>query len=246
MKIIITLFVILFSVMCNAQQPYKRTLKLMGSRFDITVVANDSLKANKYIDTAVAEITRIEKLISSWDTNSQTSEINRNAGIRPVAIDKEVFKLLERAIGLSKLTDGAFDISFASMDKIWKFDYASDTESEVFVRLDWVTQTEDSSSFLIQRVEEGDEFTEPTGNIQNYENGIDIITVQYKGNVQDEIAALGGAGSGGDQPLGGMGPPAAGRGQEGRDPRCHHRGDVPCHHLHSQLAGRLAVPGVSL
>ena len=57
---------------CTAQQPYKRTLKLMGSRFDITVVANDSLQANKHINTAVAEISRIEKLISSWDDNSQT------------------------------------------------------------------------------------------------------------------------------------------------------------------------------
>ena len=107
---------------CSAQQPYKRTLKLMGSRFDITVVANDSIQANKYIDTAVTEISRIENLISSWDDNSQTSEINRNAGIKPVKVDKELFDLIERAIGISKLTDGAFDISYASMDKIWKFD----------------------------------------------------------------------------------------------------------------------------
>ena len=107
---------------CSAQQPYKRTLKLMGSRFDITVVANDSIQANKYIDTAIAEISRIEKLISSWDANSQTSEINRNAGIKPVKVDKELFDLIERAIGISKLTDGAFDISYASMDRIWKFD----------------------------------------------------------------------------------------------------------------------------
>ena len=107
---------------CTAQHPYKRTLKLMGSRFDITVVANDSIQANKYIDTAVAEISRIEKLISSWDDNSQTSEINRNAGIKPVKVDKELFDLIERAIGISKLTDGAFDISYASMDRIWKFD----------------------------------------------------------------------------------------------------------------------------
>lgn len=107
---------------CTAQQPYKRTLKLMGSRFDITVAANDSLQANKHIDTAVAEISRIEKLISSWDDNSQTSEINRNAGAKPVKIDKELFNLIERAIGISKLTDGAFDISYASMDRIWQFD----------------------------------------------------------------------------------------------------------------------------
>ncbi|WP_341216461.1 FAD:protein FMN transferase [uncultured Wocania sp.] len=122
MKALITSFLILFSIVCAAQEPYKRTLKLMGSRFDITVVANDSIQANKYIDTAVAEISRIEKLISSWDDNSQTSEINRNAGIKPVKVDKELFDLIERAIGISKLTDGAFDISYASMDRIWQFD----------------------------------------------------------------------------------------------------------------------------
>ena len=94
----------------------------MGSRFDITVVANDSANANKYIDLAVNEISRIEKLISSWDPNSQTSEINRNAGIKPVQVESELYELIKRAIGISKLTDGAFDISYASMDRIWKFD----------------------------------------------------------------------------------------------------------------------------
>lgn len=94
----------------------------MGSRFDLTVVAKDSTDGKKYIETAIEEITRIEKLISSWDTNSQTSEINRNAGIKPVNVDKEFFDLIERAIAISKLTDGAFDISYASMDRIWKFD----------------------------------------------------------------------------------------------------------------------------
>ena len=94
----------------------------MGSRFEITVVAKDSTEANVYIDSAVDEITRIEKLISSWDPVSQTSEINRNAGIKPVKVDEELFTLIGRAVEISKLTDGAFDISFASMDKIWKFD----------------------------------------------------------------------------------------------------------------------------
>lgn len=99
-----------------------RTLKLMGSRFDITVVAKDSVQANVYINTAVNEITRIEKLISSWDANSQTSEINRNAGVKPVKVSNELFQLIKRALKISKLTNGAFDISYASMDKIWFFD----------------------------------------------------------------------------------------------------------------------------
>jgi len=108
-------------VISYSQQLQKKTLKLMGSRFDITVVEKDSLKAIKYIDIAIKEISRIEKMISSWDPNSQTSEINRNAGFKPVKVDKELFDLIERTISISKLTDGAFDISYASMDKIWKF-----------------------------------------------------------------------------------------------------------------------------
>jgi thiamine biosynthesis lipoprotein len=94
----------------------------MGSRFDITVVAKDSLEGKKFIKLAVDEIERIENLISSWDDNSQTSKINRNSGIKPVEVDLELFQLIERAIAISQLTDGAFDISYASMDKIWKFD----------------------------------------------------------------------------------------------------------------------------
>ena len=100
----------------------RRTLKLMGSRFDITIVSKDSISANAFIDEAVAEITRIEKLISSWDSNSQTAEINRNAGIKPVKVDLELFQLIERSKQISKITDGAFDISYASIDKVWHFD----------------------------------------------------------------------------------------------------------------------------
>lgn len=106
----------------SSQNIFKRTLKLMGSRFDITVVAADQKEGDVFIDSAVKEITRIEKLISSWDANSQTSEINRNAGLKPVIVDVELYDLIARAISISKLTDGAFDISYASMDKIWKFD----------------------------------------------------------------------------------------------------------------------------
>jgi len=113
--------IILFSANVNSQLLFKRTLKLMGSRFDITVVAQDSLQAKNYIDLAVGEISRIEKLISSWDKSSQTYQINENSGIRPVKVDKELFDLIKRSLAISKLTDGAFDISYASMDKIWSF-----------------------------------------------------------------------------------------------------------------------------
>ncbi|MFC0519579.1 FAD:protein FMN transferase [Mesonia maritima] len=120
-KGIFIIFFIFFQQLC-AQQTFKRTLKLMGCKFDITVVAENKNLGDEYIDTAVAEIQRIEKLISSWNPDSQTSAINKNAGKQAVKVDRELFNLIQRAIQISKLTDGAFDISYASMDKIWKFD----------------------------------------------------------------------------------------------------------------------------
>ena len=121
-KYFFLILIVFFSTKFCAQEMHRQTLKLMGSRFDISVVTKDSLEAKTYIEIAISEISRIEKLISSWDINSQTSNIIKNAGIQPVKVDKELFKLIERAIEIAKLTDGAFDISYASMDKIWKFD----------------------------------------------------------------------------------------------------------------------------
>jgi thiamine biosynthesis lipoprotein len=105
-----------------AQENYKKTLSLMGSRFEITVVADSQETGDRYLQMAIGEITRIEKIISSWTPQSETSEINRNAGIRPVTVSKELFQLIVRSCSVSKLTEGAFDISYASMDALWKFD----------------------------------------------------------------------------------------------------------------------------
>ena len=94
----------------------------MGCDFTITLTANSKEIGDIYIQEAINEIIRIEKLISSWDVNSQTSLVNKNAGIKPVKVDSELIALIERSIAIAKFTDDAFDISFASMDKIWKFD----------------------------------------------------------------------------------------------------------------------------
>lgn len=122
MKGLLSFILTIVAITAQGQTVRHRTMMLMGSRFDITIVANEATEAEAYIDTAVAEITRIENLISEWRPQTQVSEINRNAGIAPVKVDKELFDLTERALYFSKITDGAFDISFAAMDKIWKFD----------------------------------------------------------------------------------------------------------------------------
>ena len=95
---------------------------MLGSPFEITVVATDSVQAKLYTDLAISEVKRIENLVSDWIPTTQISQVNQNAGIKPIKVDQEVFDLVERAIKISKLTSGAFDISYASMDKIWKFD----------------------------------------------------------------------------------------------------------------------------
>ena len=101
----------------------KKVLKLMGNRFEITVVGDDPLWADKRIDDAVVEIKRIEKLFTTFDESSQTNLINRNAGITPVKVDKEVYDLIERSKKISTLTQGAFDITYGSIDKrLWNFD----------------------------------------------------------------------------------------------------------------------------
>jgi thiamine biosynthesis lipoprotein len=104
-------------------KPFAQSLRLMGNTFTITVVAANKGIAQRHIDTAVTEIRRIEKLLTTFSDDSQTSRINQNAGIAPVAVDREVFDLIERSIAISKITQGAFDITYGSIDKsLWNFD----------------------------------------------------------------------------------------------------------------------------
>ena len=102
---------------------HSRAMRLMGNRFEITVVDDDAERAQKHIDRAVAEISRIEKLLTTFSDDSQTNHINRMAGIQPVKVDAEVYNLIERSLKISHITQGAFDISYGSIDKsLWNFD----------------------------------------------------------------------------------------------------------------------------
>lgn len=102
---------------------FRKTERLMGNSFEITVVGEDENWAYEKIDLAIAEIRRIEKLLTTFNDNSQANQINRQAGISPVKVDREVFDLIERSLRISSITDGAFDITYGSIDKrLWNFD----------------------------------------------------------------------------------------------------------------------------
>lgn len=122
MKNSIVLAFLIVSFYSFGQIEYKRKVSMLGSPFEITVVSKDSVEGKQFTDLAIAEVKRIENQISDWIPTTPISLVNKNAGIQAIKVDSEVFDLVERAIKISQLTDGAFDISYASMDKIWKFD----------------------------------------------------------------------------------------------------------------------------
>jgi len=105
------------------QNLFKKEMLLMGNQFEISAVAGDEEWAYERIDEAVAEIKRIETILTTYKDYSETNLINRNAGINPVKVSKEVFHLIERSIRISDLTQGSFDITYGSIDKsLWNFD----------------------------------------------------------------------------------------------------------------------------
>lgn len=105
------------------KQVFKKAMLLMGNNFEISIVASNEAWAFEKIDLAVQEIQRIEKLLTTYNDQSETNQINQNAGIRPVKVSPETVQLIQRSIRISEITQGAFDISYGSVDKsLWNFD----------------------------------------------------------------------------------------------------------------------------
>jgi thiamine biosynthesis lipoprotein len=102
---------------------FKVTALLMGNQFEISAVSDNEENANKCINAGIEEIKRIEKLLTTFHDSSETNLINRNAGIEAVKVSEEIFNLIERSIRISSITQGAFDITYGSIDKsLWNFD----------------------------------------------------------------------------------------------------------------------------
>ncbi|MDA8172493.1 MAG: FAD:protein FMN transferase [Nitrospiraceae bacterium] len=95
----------------------------MDTLVTITVVSDSPRKADAAIDAAFAEIRHLEKLISFWDPRSEISALSREAGIRPVKVSPETMDLVEKAIYVSRQTDGAFDCTMGPVIKLWNIPY---------------------------------------------------------------------------------------------------------------------------
>lgn len=93
----------------------------MGSRFEVTAVHPDPEAARLAVEAAYAEIDRLEAILSEWIESSETSAVNRNAGVAPVKVSPELFGLLKRSLKVSRLTGGAFDVTFLAVGRLWDF-----------------------------------------------------------------------------------------------------------------------------
>ncbi|MBE9585305.1 FAD:protein FMN transferase [Mucilaginibacter sp. JRF] len=96
---------------------YRHSTMLMGTRFEITVVGENPGWATERINDAIAEINRVDKLLSTFGDESSINQINGNAGIAPVKVSGELFRLIDRSLQVAELTYGTFDITYSTAPK---------------------------------------------------------------------------------------------------------------------------------
>jgi len=94
---------------------------LMGTQVIMKAIGDDRTRLAAAIDSAFDEVWRLEKLMSHYKPESQLSRINQNAGLQAVPVNRELYDLIEKSLTFSELTGGAFDVSFASVGKLWNF-----------------------------------------------------------------------------------------------------------------------------
>ncbi len=97
----------------------------MGTHLAFTAYTTpevDAAKAHKLFEDAIAEIKRIEALMTTWRSDSEVSRINAAAGKTPIRVGAETLSVIREAIHTSEISEGTFDITFEVLHGLWKFD----------------------------------------------------------------------------------------------------------------------------
>jgi thiamine biosynthesis lipoprotein len=82
----------------------------------------DATKVRAAFDAAIAEIRRVEAVMTTWRPDSEISKINAAAGKSPVAVSDETLAIIKDSIHTSEISEGTFDITFQTLHGLWKFD----------------------------------------------------------------------------------------------------------------------------
>ncbi len=100
---------------------FRKSKMLMDTVVTITVVTDSDSNAEKAIDNSFAVIEKIENLLNFYSDKSEVSGINKNAGTNPVKVSPETMEIIEKAIQISELTQGRFDITIGPVMELWNF-----------------------------------------------------------------------------------------------------------------------------
>jgi thiamine biosynthesis lipoprotein len=106
---------------------HARTYQVMGTEAVFTAWTDDAEKADQAFAAAYAEIRRIEDLMTDWEHPGQPPSdvvrINAAAGkTAAVPVADETLQVVEASLDMSRRSEGAFDITYAAMRGLWKFD----------------------------------------------------------------------------------------------------------------------------
>ncbi len=105
---------------------------IMGTRIAVELWADDQAVADVAMTRVFAEMRRIDASMSTYKPESEVSRVNATAAQAPVPISAELFDLLETAVEYSRLTEGAFDITYASVGFMYDFrSHQKPTEAEI-------------------------------------------------------------------------------------------------------------------
>lgn len=94
---------------------------IMGTRITVELWADDTAKGDQAIDAVLDEMRHIDETMSTYKPTSEVSQVNARAANGPMHISKELFDLLTQARKYSEITDGAFDITYASVGYMYDF-----------------------------------------------------------------------------------------------------------------------------
>ena len=119
-----TIFLLFFINSCNPnkEKMYKETRIALYTVVTVTVYSDSKQKANTAIDSTFKELDRLGRLLNFYSGDSEVSMINRYAGTEPVKVSKETLEVIDKALSISRSTDGAFDITIGAIVKLWDFE----------------------------------------------------------------------------------------------------------------------------
>ncbi|HLL24142.1 MAG TPA: FAD:protein FMN transferase, partial [Kofleriaceae bacterium] len=122
----IAMFARIASAAPNPDRKFIYTGQAMGTVITVFIWGDDEVKAAKAADAVFAEMKRIDGVMTTWTPDSEVSQINANAGIKPVVVSQETFDVIWRAHDVAKRTKGIFDITVGAFKGLWKFDQDMD------------------------------------------------------------------------------------------------------------------------